>query len=301
MHYDEGFYKQLLDNLYDGVYFLDRERSITYWNHGAERLTGYRPEEVVGCYCRENILEHVDERGNRLCDSDLCPAVRTLKDGLEREEMLYLHHKNGHRVPVQVKVSPIRDARGNVIGAVEIFGDATSHLDSLHTIEELKKLALLDPLTGIGNRRYGEMNLRFRKGEMERYGWSFGVLYIDLDDFKLINDSHGHEVGDEVLRMTAATLRRSLRSFDTVSRWGGEEFLALVVNVTRENLLRVGEKLRLLVEQSGLHMKDHLLKVTITVGGTLAGKVDSPEDLVSRADSLMYEGKERGKNCVVVS
>lgn len=202
MHYEEGFYKQLLDNLYDGVYFLDAERSITYWNHGAERITGYKAEEVVGCYCRENILEHVDENGNRLCDSDLFPAVRTLKDGLDREKVLYLRHKDCHRVPVQIKVSPIQDPGGRVIGAVEIFGDATSHLDNLQTIEELKKVALLDPLTGIGNRRYGEMNLRFRKGEMERSGWSFGVLYMDLDDFKSVNDTHGHEVGDRVLKMS---------------------------------------------------------------------------------------------------
>lgn len=301
MHYEDRFYKKLLDNLYDGVYFLDAERSITYWNHGAERITGYGAEEVVGCYCRENILEHVDENGNRLCDSDLCPAVKTLKDGLDREEILYLRHKDGHRVPVQIKVSPIQDQGGRVIGAVEIFGDATSHLDNLQTIEELKRVALLDPLTGIGNRRYGEMNLRFRKGEMERYGWSFGILYIDMDDFKLINDTHGHEVGDRALKMTAATLSNNLRSFDTVSRWGGEEFMALVVNVDRERLFRVGEKLRRLVEQSGLRTNDRLLKVTITVGGTLAGKADSPEELVSRADSLMYQGKKMGKNCVVVS
>lgn len=301
MHYEEGFYKQLLDNLYDGVYFLDSERSITYWNRGAERLTGYRADEVVGCYCRENILEHVDENGNRLCDSDLCPAVKTLKDGMDREEVLYLRHKDGHRVPVQIKVSPIKNFAGRVIGAVEIFGDATSHLDNLHTIEELRKMALLDPLTGIGNRRYGEMNLRFRKGEMERYGWSFGVLFMDLDDFKRINDTYGHEAGDGVLKMTASTLRKNLRSFDMVSRWGGEEFLALVVNVDRDKLLRVGEKLRLMVEQSGLHLNGELLKTTITVGGTLAEKDDSTEELVSRADALMYQGKQKGKNCVVVS
>lgn len=96
-------------------------------------------------------------------------------------------------------------------------------------------------------------------------------------------------------------MSNNLRSFDTVSRWGGEEFAALVVNVDRERLFRVGEKLRRLVEQSGLRLGDRLIKVTMTVGGTLAGEADSPEELLSRADALMYQGKEMGKNCVLVS
>jgi len=300
MDIEEDFYKQLLDNLYDGVYFLDSDRRITYWNQGAERLTGYDADDVVGCYCREDILEHVDEKGTRLCDSSLCPASKTLRDGRAREEEVYLHHKSGYRVPVFIRVSPIHSPDGMIIGAVEIFSDATSRIDAKHTIEELQRLALLDSLTGVGNRRYAEMNLDFRLAEQERYGWPFGMLFIDIDHFKAINDSYGHDVGDAVLRMTAKTLSNSLRSFDTVCRWGGEEFVAIIINVGPSQLGTVCEKLRAMMEQSSISLDSKIINATVSIGATIAKEGDSVDSLVHRADELMYRSKQEGRNRISI-
>jgi diguanylate cyclase (GGDEF)-like protein/PAS domain S-box-containing protein len=279
---------------------MDAERRITYWNQGAERLTGYDGEEVVGCFCREHILEHVDESGARLCESSLCPAAKTLEDGEAREEELYLHHKAGHRVPVSIRVAPIRDPGGRIIGAVEVFSDASFKIDARHTIEELQRMALLDSLTGVGNRRYAEMNLNFRLAELDRYGWTFGVLFIDLDNFKEINDNYGHQVGDSILRMTAKTLSNSLRSFDTVCRWGGEEFVAIIVNVDSGRLQTVGEKLRAMVEQSSIALNGRGIGVTISVGGTIASADDDIRSLIHRADELMYSSKSAGRNRITI-
>lgn len=298
MDIEEDFYKKLLDNLYDGVYFLDSERRITYWNQGAERLTGYDVDEVVGCYCREDILEHVDEEGTKLCETSLCPATKTLRDGKAREEDVYLHHKSGHRVPVSIRVSPIQSPEGSVIGAVEVFSDASSRMDARHTIEELQRLALLDSLTGVGNRRYAEMNLKFRLAEQERYGWPFGVLFIDIDHFKAVNDRHGHDVGDAVLKMTAMTLSNSLRSFDTICRWGGEEFVAIIINIDSDSLQKVCEKLRAMVEQSSISRDKQTIKATVSIGATIAQESDSVDSLMQRADGLMYRSKEKGRNRV---
>jgi diguanylate cyclase (GGDEF)-like protein/PAS domain S-box-containing protein len=298
MDYEQDFYKGLLDNLYDGVYFMDSERRITYWNQGAERLTGYDNDEVVGCYCRENILEHMDEGGHRLCESSLCPAAKTITDGEARDEEVYLHHKSGHRVPVSIRVAPIKSPEGTIIGAVEVFSDASFKIDARHTIEELQRMALLDSLTGVGNRRYAEMNLKFRLAEMERYGWPFGVLFIDLDNFKDINDVFGHEVGDDILRMAAKTLSNSLRSFDTVCRWGGEEFVAIVVNIESEHLPIVGEKLRAMVERSSISMDSRTVGITVSIGATIASEDDGMESLMRRADQLMYRSKSEGRNRV---
>lgn len=300
MDVERDFYKSLLDNLYDGVYFVDTERRITYWNLGAERLTGYDTEEVVGRFCRENILEHVDEKGTRLCESSLCPAARTLKDGQPHEDEVYLHHKKGHRLPVAIRVAPIMSPDGKIVGAVEVFSDNTPRVVSRQTIEELQRIALLDPLTEVGNRRYAEMNLKFRLAEQDRYGWPFGILFIDIDNFKDVNDRFGHEVGDDVLRMTARTLAGSLRSFDLVSRWGGEEFLAIVVNVDPGSLLAVAEKLRKMVEQSKITYDSENIGITVSLGGTLALKSDSVETIVRRADELMYRSKAEGRNCTTL-
>src|SRR5512138_899186 len=96
---EKNFYKDIIDNLYDGVYFVDRDRRITFWNKGAERITGYSSDRVIGRCCRDNILAHVAEEGTKLC-SDLCPLQHAMADGNARESEAFLHHADGHRVPV---------------------------------------------------------------------------------------------------------------------------------------------------------------------------------------------------------
>ncbi len=180
---DDHFYQEVLDNLYDGVYFVDRDRCITYWNKGAERITGYTSTEVVGRRCSDNILTHVDAKGNSLCLAD-CPVAHTMDDGASRSAEVFLHHKDGHRVPVSIRAIPLRNAGGEIEGAVEIFSDNTLQTVMLDRIAQFEKLAYIDPLTGAANRRFTEITLQARIGELERYGWSFGVLFIDVDHFK---------------------------------------------------------------------------------------------------------------------
>ncbi|MCL6581858.1 MAG: GGDEF domain-containing protein, partial [Firmicutes bacterium] len=124
--------------------------------------------------------------------------------------------------------------------------------------------------------------------------------FIDIDRFKEVNDKYGHQTGDEVLRMTARSLSHSLRSFDVVSRWGGEEFLAVIVNVDRGKLMGVGDKLCAMVEHSSLDLNGERVSVTVSIGGTVAVPGDDPSSLVRRADELMYESKRAGRNRVTV-
>ena len=113
---NEDFYRKILDNLFDGVYFVDRDRVITYWNKGAEKITGYDAGQVMGRSCRDNILNHVTANGVQLCLTN-CPLASTMEDGKQREAEVYLHHADGHRLPVTVRASPIYDEQGNIIGA----------------------------------------------------------------------------------------------------------------------------------------------------------------------------------------
>lgn len=295
----ESFYRDLLDNLYDGVYFADRERRITYWNAGAERITGFTAEEVIGAHCFDNILIHVDDQGTSLCRTE-CPLSRTIKDGRVREAEVYLHHRDGHRVPVYVRVSAIADAEGRIVGGVEIFSENTSRMAALERIEELEEMALIDPLTGVGNRRYTEMNASARLDELRRYGWPLGLLFTDLDHFKRVNDTCGHAVGDQVLRAVARTLSNSMRPFDFLGRWGGEEFVALITNIEPSELPGVAERARVLVEQTSIQTEAHDLNVTVSIGAAMAQTEDSVEDLVERADRLMYRSKAEGRNRVTV-
>jgi diguanylate cyclase (GGDEF)-like protein/PAS domain S-box-containing protein len=293
------FYQSLLDNLYDGVYFMDRNRQIIYWNKGAERITGFLAPEVVGTRCWDNVLMHTDMEGKQLC-LEVCPAVESMDKGAMLEADVYLHHRAGHRVPVKVRVSPICNDNGEVIGAVEVFSDNSERLASLRLIDELREKAYEDPLTGLANRRYMERVIYSRLDEMSRYGWTFGLIFLDIDRFKAVNDTYGHDVGDDVLRMVARTLEYCSRSFDIVARWGGEEFVLVVMNVDRDALGCIAERCRAMVESSRMNIGDKPLLVTISLGATLAFGDDTPESLVKRADALMYRGKQEGRNRVIM-
>jgi diguanylate cyclase (GGDEF)-like protein/PAS domain S-box-containing protein len=295
-----GFnYQSVFKSLYDGVYFVDRARKITYWNPAAERLTGFSAKEVIGSSCMDYILIHIDEAGRSLCRGR-CPLAATMADGEARRSEVYLHHKDGHRVPVSVRTTPLMDDDGSIIGGVELFSDISSKKAMQEKIRELEKLALIDGLTGLSNRKHIEGELAARFQEKVRYGLEFGLLFMDIDHFKGINDTYGHAGGDVALKTVSATFRASARSYDLVGRWGGEEFVGIIRNVDSQILQRVGERYRVLVENTEIKCPGSPFFVTISVGATLATPEDTPETLVRRADELLYESKQNGRNRVTM-
>jgi diguanylate cyclase (GGDEF)-like protein/PAS domain S-box-containing protein len=296
MEFDQEFYKALLDGLYDGVYFMDRDRVIRYWNRGAERITGFSAHEVVGKRCSDNVLMHIDENGRELCTAALCPAVATMTDGRAHEVEVYLHHKDGHRLPVLTRVAPIRDPKGMITGAVEIFTDNRQLHEAKQHIADLERFALIDDLTQIGNRRYGEMCIQSSLNQLARYGRPSGLLFMDVDNFKSINDTHGHAVGDMVLKTVARTLVHNIRSSDCVCRWGGEEFVIVTLHADICEIERMGSKLLALVRHCTVTSNPSVVSVTVSIGGTCARADDTPELIIARADGLMYHSKKYGGN-----
>ncbi|MEE4134765.1 MAG: diguanylate cyclase [Desulforhopalus sp.] len=287
----------ILTELYDGVYFVDRERKIVYWNKGAERISGFSAAEVIGRGCFDNILTHVDAEGKSLCRG-FCPLAKTIADGRHREAEVFMHHKEGHRIPVLVRASPLHDRDGQVVGGVELFSDLRNILANNYRVKELERLALLDNLTQLGNRTYLERVIRVRFEEMKRLDGRFGLLFMDIDHFKNFNDTYGHDVGDRVLQFVANCFIANSRPFDFFGRWGGEEFIGLIRNVTQDELIEVGNRIRMLIEQSYIIHNQRKLAVTISLGATMAQAGDTPELLIKRADNLLYRSKELGRNCL---
>jgi diguanylate cyclase (GGDEF)-like protein/PAS domain S-box-containing protein len=293
------FFRDLLDNLYDGIYFVDRERKITYWNKGAERITGYPQERVLGSYCHNNLLQHVTENGAELCFNG-CPLQATMNDGRPHEAGIYLRHADGFRIPVQVRTSPIHDEKGEIIGAVEVFSNNQTLMRMKRRVSRLEQTVIYDPLTQIGNRKHIEVKINSALQEYRHMRFPFGLLFIDIDHFKYINDTFGHITGDKVLRAVANTLCHNLRETDTCGRWGGEEFLALAFNLDKDTLKTIAEKLRSLVEQTTITTATDGPRVTISIGATLVRNEDTLESLIHRADKLMYKSKANGRNCVSI-
>ncbi len=297
MKSEQLFDKDFLNTLHEGIYFTDQERRITYWSQGAERITGYTVAEVLHKPCSE-ILMHVNNDGVSLCTA-MCLHEQTLRNDSVMDANVFLHHKDGHRIPVTVTITPFKDAHDRVVGAVEVFRDASSTVAALQRLQELESMIFIDALTELANRRYIEMSIRGRMEEMVRYEWPFGILFMDIDNFKRVNDCYGHQAGDDVLRVVAKTLISTTRSFDLVGRWGGEEFIAILANVDIDKLEFVANRFCMLVEQSVMTSGRDTIRCTISVGATLARNTDTLESLIERADALMYRAKAAGRNCVI--
>ncbi len=302
----KNLYKELLDKIDVGVYFVDRGRKITFWNTAAELMTGFKKEEVIGTYCHDNILNHIDEEGCKLCIEG-CPLAKTMQDREERSADVYFHHRAGHRVKVSIKTFPIC-SDDEVVGAAEVFrkvyvnnGQKEKAEDIEYTEEEIKTLAIYDALTELPNRRYLDFNIKNKIDGYNSLGITFGMIFIDIDNFGDFNKKHGREMGDEVLRVVAATLATVLRKTDFFGRYGGEEFIGVLDLSTNDQLITVAEKIRVLVENSIIRGKNgEEYKVTVSIGGTIVKDGDDVKSILTRADEYMYISKHSGKNRVTV-
>jgi diguanylate cyclase (GGDEF)-like protein/PAS domain S-box-containing protein len=272
---------------------VNRERTITYWNEGAERLAGYAAGEAIGKGCCDNILEHIDENGKSLC-SDGCPLSGVMQDGQPRMAEFCLRHKLGHRLPVAGRVFPMRNSDGAIVGAVEVFSDSTVKMKFEKRVSELEQLAFRDALTGLPNRRHIELKVEQALQDHQRLGRLYGLLMFDVDRFKQVNDMHGHEVGDALLKAVGESVGVGLRPADILGRWGGEEFLVLVPDVDALALGDLAERCRVLIAQSSIATDASRVSVTASIGATVLSHADNAASAIGRADELMYESKRSG-------
>src|SRR5882724_10295002 len=214
-----------LDSIGDAVVSTDFRGHVTYLNRAAEHLTGFPQEAAFGRPIGE-VFRLVHAESGRPVD---CPVTESIIENQRRSvdaPCLLLHRKNA-LVPVDVSATPIHDRLGGVVGAVLVAHDVTA---ARELSEKLARLALYDHLTGLPNRTLFADRLDRAICLAKRTGDSFSLLYIDLDNFKEVNDRLGHQAGDQLLQTAADRLLRCIRDSDTVSRQGGDEFLALLIN-----------------------------------------------------------------------
>lgn len=293
---DLEFFKGLLDQMSDGVFVANRNRQFLYCNEAFFRLTGYKAEEITGHYCRGEGDCPIGHLGQRLCQES-CPLLECINDGGPREVKAFLRRKQGGRVPVEVSVHAIRAVDGSIVGAVEFFKDDSAGNEARRKSAAMERLAFLDPLCHIPNRRFLAMSLDTAMREYRVTKVPFAVMMIDLNGFKTINDLFGHTSGDHALEQVAKILVRTLRPTDTVGRWGGDEFLAIIRNANNEILGMLADRCAFAITRNSFFVADgQPLSLTISVGGTAARRRDSVNTLVKRADGLMYENKTARKD-----
>ena len=292
----ESLYLSIINNLHDGVYVVDTQRRITFWNRAAEQITGYPAQEIVGKLCHESQLSYIDEEGHPLCMVG-CPLFATLVDGEQRKHRVFVRHKQGYRIPVLVNVFPVYED-GVIVGATEIFTQDCPTVYEDNLVEHLSSIAMHDELTGLPNRRYLESYLSYRLDSYRRFGNLFCLLFSDIDGFREFNNTYGHDAGDAVLRNISASIQNNVRTDDLIGRWGGEELLAICSIPHARIAPLLAEKFRQLIAHTEVIYLAQPLHVTISVGATVVQPGDTAESIMARADRLMYHSRNSGKDKV---
>jgi len=184
-----------------------------------------------------------------------------------------------------------------IVSGISYFHTANANIYQKLLLNQSNK----DPLTKLFNRRYVDDFFEKKIASTSSHKGIFGLLLIDIDFFKKINDTYGHKCGDKVLIELSKVLNNNLRNSTIVSRWGGEEFLVILENTNKDELLYVGERLRSVIEKSTM-IEEKGIKITITLGGASLTKEDETFDmLLARADNALYKGKENGRNQVIIA
>ena len=299
----DGAFRRILDAISDGVYVLGPDHTIVYWSAGAERITGYAPDEVVGRRCDEDILVHTDLTGARLCTGG-CPLHDCVDTGREQSiREVFLRRKGGERLAVYIKTTAF-EVEGRRYG-VEVFGELESVAgkELAGRIQELSDSAVSDPLTGLFNRRYLDAALAQQFAMFKRLGRRYGVIQMDIDTLKEINDRLGHAAGDEAIRFVAGILSDHARDMDVAARSGGDEFVVICGLASEDDLAAYGRRLVRLVRDSRFAPAVGVgLRLTVSAGGALVSAADADErTALGRADAAMYDAKHSGRDGFAVA
>jgi len=286
----------VLDQVQDAVVWLDRQRKVVFWNKAAEQITGREAAAVLGTRCHEEPALFVDPGGINVC-RDKCPVAMTLQDGAPRTLDVYLQRKEGYRVPASLRIIPVFNDEGQVLGAVETFSGSAPKITLPLALPELEKMGLVESETGISSKQYLDMTLATRLQEFQRYGLSFGLIYVDIDNYGKILEKHGRFNAGKIVR----TVAKNIRFFDIVGRWSTEEFLIILLNIDEGRLDIVANKLRLLVAESYITTETGMLNATVSMGASLVLRYDTVESLIKRGEQLMMHSKWLGRNRVSMS
>ncbi|MCK9491689.1 MAG: diguanylate cyclase [Sulfurimonas sp.] len=291
----EHRFQQLVESSDDLVWEIDEQAIYTYVSPQSEKIIGFEPSEIIGK--KPFDFMNKDE------------AKRVSKEFFElsskREKIVNLEHtllhKNGKDVHILTRGSPFCDEKGNLLGYRGIDRDITLMKIKL---QEIEHLAFYDTLTGLANRQNVYEKISQEINYAKRNNTESALLFVDLDDFKIINDTQGHDHGDEVLKSVANRLLNSIRSFDVAGRIGGDEFVVLVRGQDKreDNFVHFDALIERILQEINkpIIVKEYKHQVRASIGVAIIPRDgNNLEEILKCADRAMYEAKKLGKNRVV--
>lgn len=285
-------FRVTLESIKDGVITTDKDGRITYQNPAARFLTGWAPQEALGRFL-DDIIVLQDTNGEAVQQSSLQQTLLSAQVVTSINDRILIN-RDGKHIEVDDAAAPILDEQGRLSGAVVVLHDVSR---TRAVAREMQYMAEHDPLTMLPNRRRLDVYGNRAIARARRSGARVAVLYLDLDGFKNINDTYGHDAGDELLVTVAQRFSAVLRESDILSRHGGDEFIVLMeVLDGPDDFRRLAERL-LAVSHEAVQVRGELLSITASIGiGLFPDDADDFEGLLRHADKSMYEAKRKGKN-----
>jgi len=278
---------QAVEQMDEMVRITDRDGIITYVNDAMLSHTGYTKEELIG----HKIGMFKSGFHHKSFYEDLWDTIMSGKTF----KGVFTNRKKDKKLYYEEEIiTPIMDDGGVIQHFLATSQDIT---ERVLMEEKLQRLATVDSLTGIYNRYKTNEEIEIEIGRNKRYDESFALAMFDIDHFKKVNDTYGHEVGDYVLQEISNIVTKEIRESDRFGRWGGEEFMLILPKLSKQEALHVSEKLRSKIE--GHDFKD-VGRITISIGVTVFEPSDTKESLLKRVDNALYKAKDEGRNRVVL-
>ncbi len=296
---DPEIYLTVLDNLQTGVYIVDRNRRIRFWNEGAEQITGYLLQDVVGRFLRDHLLTTGDAVKDLDSDPE-DPINLVFRDGKPSTMDVSILHKDGYRVPIVLRTMPIRNSRGAVVGAAESFEKNRSASEWTRRQAGFANFGCLDSVTGVAAQSFMETQLRENLTTFAEHNIPFGILLVQIDHMDQFRASRGPGVVSTILRVIAQSVENCVRPTDLVGCWGANQFIAILMECRESEVARVGERVRKMISRAEIEWWGDKFSVTSPLGGAGCRAGDNSELLIARAAASLQESIGKGGNCVTV-
>jgi len=284
---------QAMEQMDEMVRITDNNGYITYVNEALSKHTGYKKSEIIGS---QNELFKSGKH-----DANFYKKMYETIQSKQSYQATFINAKKDGKTYYEDQIiTPILNEESDEIEYfVSTSKDITEHVEMQ---KKLKSLATIDVLTGIKNRYSLGIEIENEIRRVKRYKSTFVLMMFDIDFFKKVNDTYGHDIGDDVLKKFSFIVSQSVRDTDTFGRWGGEEFVMLLPGTKQEETLRLVNKLRQQIETCGFHYHGESVKITISCGVSSFNENDTLSQVFERADKSLYNAKDNGRNqCVVAS
>ncbi len=288
-------FRGILDNLNIAIYVVDREGKILYWNDGAERITGYLRQDVLGRLQTDNFLGETDAESNELTGV-LAPTSIAMREGKPTQALVSMRHKAGHRVPVQLWAFAVRNSEGVIIGAAESFEESIALAEWDRRQTKLATYGCIDEASGVLNHNVTQSHIAENIRLFEEHHVPFSILCMELDHLDKIQARDGPGAIAAVLRVVGQTLENTIRPTDYLGRWQTNQFLAILNECSSNEIDRASERLRRMVQASKIGWWGDRVNVTISVGGTVVKHADTVEAMVLRAEHALRDSIVEGGN-----